>query len=352
MKTIPIPASRPYPVYVGHGLLQELGAMVRDVCSSRIAAIVSDDTVWNLYGNRAARSLEEAGLEVVSYVFPHGEASKNILEYARLLNFLAENRLTRTDVLVALGGGVVGDLTGFAAATYLRGVRFVQVPTTLLAAVDSSVGGKTAIDLAVGKNLAGAFYQPDLVVCDLDTLSTLPDEIFSDGCAEVVKYAVLGNPPLYALLQGEVSGDGLEDMVCLCIAQKRDVVAADEFEQGGRKFLNLGHTFGHAVEACSRFTLSHGKSVAVGMMMAARGAEEKGLCEHGTAEALAALLIRCGLPTECPYPADMLLGAMLADKKIDGQVLNLILPETIGRCRIYPVPVREAGDWLRAGGAL
>lgn len=352
MKTVHIDASRSYDVRIGRGLLDDCGRQIAERVRCASAAVVADDTVYALYGERVCASLEAAGVRTVCYVFPHGEKSKNLLEYAKILNFLAENRVTRADALIALGGGVTGDLGGFAAATYLRGIPFVQLPTTLLAAVDSSVGGKTAVDLPAGKNLAGAFYQPELVLCDLDTLDSLPREIFLDGCAEVIKYAVLGSRELLALLADIPSGKGLEEVTARCVEMKRDFVQSDELDRGARQMLNLGHTFGHAVEASSRFTLSHGKSVAIGMAMILRAACSRGLCSAETRDAVIALLQRYGLPTECPYPADMLLGALSADKKIFGTRLNLVVPTDIGACRLLPVGVDELSGWLRDGGAI
>ena len=352
MKTVHIDASRSYDVRIGRGLLDDCGRQIAERVRCASAAVVADDTVYALYGERVCASLEAAGVRTVCYVFPHGEKSKNLLEYAKILNFLAENRVTRADALIALGGGVTGDLGGFAAATYLRGIPFVQLPTTLLAAVDSSVGGKTAVDLPAGKNLAGAFYQPELVLCDLDTLDSLPREIFLDGCAEVIKYAVLGSRELFALLADSPSGKGLEEVTARCVEMKRDFVQSDELDRGARQMLNLGHTFGHAVEASSRFTLSHGKSVAIGMAMILRAACSRGLCSAETRDAVIALLQRYGLPTECPYPADMLLGALSADKKIFGTRLNLVVPTDIGACRLLPVGVDELSGWLRDGGAI
>ena len=352
MKTVHIDASRSYDVRIGRGLLDDCGRQIAERVRCASAAVVADDTVYALYGERVCASLEAAGVRTVCYVFPHGEKSKNLLEYAKILNFLAENRVTRADALIALGGGVTGDLGGFAAATYLRGIPFVQLPTTLLAAVESSVGGKTAVDLPAGKNLAGAFYQPELVLCDLDTLNSLPREIFLDGCAEVIKYAVLGSRELFALLADIPSGKGLEEVTARCGEMKRDFVQSDERDRGARQMLNLGHTFGHAVEASSRFTLSHGKSVAIGMAMILRAACSRGLCSAETRDAVIALLQRYGLPTECPYPADMLLGALSADKKIFGTRLNLVVPTDIGACRLLPVGVDELSGWLRDGGAI
>ena len=204
MRTIQVNASRSYEIHIGAGLLPEAGEKIRPFCPGGLCAVVTDDIVDGLYADRLEQSLASADLRVVKFVFSHGEQGKNAENYLSLLNFLAESGLTRADCVVALGGGVPGDLAGFAAATYLRGVGFVQIPTTLLAAVDSSVGGKTAIDLPAGKNLAGAFYQPDLVLCDTDTLATLPDKQFRAGCAEVIKYAMLFDAEMFSDLM--VSG--------------------------------------------------------------------------------------------------------------------------------------------------
>lgn len=353
MKTIHVDTAKAYDVHIGQGLLDRCGELTYAVCRCSAAALIADDTVFSRYGQRVYDSLTGAGLRVVCHTFPHGEDSKNLLEYAKILNMLADAHLTRSDVVIALGGGVTGDLAGFAAATYLRGVKFVQLPTTLLAAVDSSVGGKTAVDLPAGKNLAGCFYQPDLVVCDTDVLAALPEDIFRDGCAEVAKYAVLGNPALYALLcEAPLKGEALDEAVSLCVAHKRDIVARDECEHGERRLLNLGHTFGHAVESCSRYTVSHGQAVSIGMAMMARAGAALGFCTDDTVSEILALLARFSLPTACRYPADMLLGAMLADKKISGDTIHLIVPEAMGRCRVMAVPVASLPDWLHAGGAV
>ena len=256
MKTVKVQASKSYDVVIGNGILPCLGAYLGQVTQAKKIAVVSDSQVWPLYGKTVLNALAE--YETFSYVFPAGEESKNGSTYLKLLNFLAENKLTRSDCLLALGGGVVGDLTGFAAATYLRGVDFVQAPTTLLAAVDSSVGGKTAIDLDAGKNLAGAFYQPSAVLCDLDTLNTLPENIFRDGCAEVIKYGVLYDEALFAHLEEKGLGFDQEEVISRCVELKRDVVAQDEFDRGERQKLNLGHTIGHGIEACSGYKISHG----------------------------------------------------------------------------------------------
>ena len=349
MTTIEVTASKSYTVQIGAGLLTELGSKIAALGKVQKVCIVSDSNVWPLYGAAADTSLHLAGLETCTFVFPAGESSKSGESFLELLNFLAENRLSRDDVLVALGGGVVGDMTGFAAACYLRGVRFIQIPTTLLAAVDSSVGGKTAIDLSAGKNLAGAFWQPSLVLCDTNTMATLPFEVFRDGCAEVIKAAILFDEPLFMTLVRDGLGFDWEQVIAACVRHKRDIVAADEFDRGQRNLLNLGHTFGHAVETLSDFTLSHGKAVAIGTAMAARAAAARGICDQGTTSRIMWLLERFGLPIFTHHTAGELLDAALSDKKRSGDAVNLILPERIGRCAIVPTPVSVLEDVIQAG---
>lgn len=349
MKTITVSASRTYDIRIGHGLLAALGEAVRGLGKVEKVFLVSDTQVYPLYGGAAEASLKAAGYSVSSFVFPAGEESKNGETFLKLLNALAQAGLSRSDLLVALGGGVVGDLAGFAAACYLRGIRFVQIPTTLLAAVDSSVGGKTAIDLPAGKNLAGAFYQPSLVLCDLDALDTLPEDIFRDGCAEVIKYGVLYDPELFSQLEASGLDFDREAVIARCVALKRDVVMEDEKDTGSRMKLNLGHTFGHAVEAHSRFTLSHGKSVAIGLAVIARGSASMGICSEADAARIVSVLKAFGLPVQTQYTAEALLPYLLSDKKRSGGTVNLILPEAIGRCVVSPTPVSQLQSILQAG---
>ena len=351
MKTVSVHASRSYEIRIGRGLLQGAGEQIRAVTDAKKVMLVSDDAVWPLYGGAVRRSLETAGLTVCSFVFPHGESSKCACTYLELLDALCAQQLTRKDAIAALGGGVVGDLAGFAASTYLRGIGFIQIPTTLLAMVDSSVGGKTAIDLPAGKNLAGTFYQPWLVLCDPDCLTTLPEDIFRDGCAEVIKYAVLGNAPFFDDLRAGSAHAQLEHIIETCVTMKRDIVAQDEFDRGQRQLLNLGHTFGHGIEACSGFAVSHGSAVAIGMAMIVRSAAQLDLCTAGTRDAVLALLRQYGLPVDCAYPVEQMLGTILHDKKASGGSINLIVPTAIGSCEIRKTPASEISDWLRAGGA-
>ena len=343
MNTVTVTASKTYQVKIGPGLLTTVGAEAAALGKAKKIFIISDTNVWPLYGETVTESLEKSGFFVDFFAFPAGEESKNGAVYLEVLNKLAGSGLTRTDLIVALGGGVVGDLAGFAAATYLRGIRFIQVPTTLLAAVDSSVGGKTAIDLPAGKNLCGAFWQPSLVLCDTDTLTSLPRDIFRDGCAEVIKYGVLYDPVLFAHLEDKGLDFDREAVITRCVELKRDVVAEDEFDTGARMRLNLGHTFGHGIEANSDFTVSHGKAVAIGMAIAARAAR----CPD--AERILSCIEKFGLPISTPDSADAILHYALSDKKRSGGTVNLILPERIGQCAIVPTPVANLKCMLEEG---
>ena len=348
MSTVHVRASGSYDVVIASGCLQELGSRTAALVKGRKVCVVSDDAVYALHGAKAAESLQAAGFAVSTFVFPHGEQSKNGQTFLELVNALAEAGLTRSDVLVALGGGVTGDLTGFASACYLRGIACVQVPTSLLAMVDSSVGGKTAIDLPAGKNLCGAFCQPKLVLCDPELLQTLPSDIFRDGCAEVIKYAILGDKPLFDKLKNGISDD-LEAVITACVDAKRQLVEEDEFDTGSRQFLNLGHTLGHAVELGSDFTLSHGQAVSVGMSMMARAAAKFGFCTESTRDEILDMLTRYGLPIATDQNDEDICRVALGDKKRRGGTITLVVPRAIGDCVLHPVSVEELPQWVQAG---
>jgi len=343
MKTVTVDVSKTYNVIIGSGLLKTVGAEAGKLGKANKVCIVSDSNVWPLYGNTVVDSLESAGFTVYPFVFPAGEENKNGSVYLELVNSLARYQLTRTDLIAALGGGVVGDLAGFAAATYLRGIRFIQLPTTLLAAVDSSVGGKTAIDLPAGKNLCGAFCQPSLVLCDTDTLTSLPQETFLDGCAEVIKYGVLYDPELFDTLEKDGPDFDRESVIARCVTWKRDVVTVDEFDTGLRMKLNLGHTIGHGVEAASNFDISHGKAVAIGMAIISRGTN----CTD--TRRIVELLEKFSLPTRCNYNVESLYRHTLSDKKRSADTVSLIVPRAIGRCEIVKTPIGELKTILQAG---
>ncbi len=303
-----------------------------------------------LYCDTVLQSLTGAGFSVSKFVFLHGEHSKNLHVFSQLLEFMAEHSLTRSDMVVALGGGVTGDLAGYAAACYMRGIGFVQMPTTLLAAVDSSVGGKTGVNLDAGKNLAGAFWQPDLVVCDSDTLGTLSDEILADGVAETIKYGMIRDRELFEMLE---RGDCLRSNPELCIARcvqiKGDVVAGDEFDNGERQLLNFGHTLAHAIEKTSDYSITHGHAVAVGMVIFTRAAEKLKLTKEPCLGRLIDALKKHGLPVDCPFQLRDLTSAALGDKKRIGSSINLIIPIRIGEAQIMNLPVSELESFIKSG---
>lgn len=336
-RKIEVAASRNYNIIIGDGVLSHLGGYVRSLLGDCRLALLTDSNVDALYGSRIVDELSAAGYDVCKYVIPAGEESKCAENLLCFLDFMARNRLTRSDALIAFGGGVVGDLGGLSASLYLRGIAYIQVPTTLLAAVDSSVGGKTAIDIPAGKNLVGAFYQPHLVCCDTTLMDTLPTDIYRDGCAEVIKYGIILDAALYEKLQTPPF-DRI-DVVARCVEIKRDVVQEDEFDNGKRGLLNFGHTFGHAIEKLSDFTVSHGSAVAKGMVIAARMAPLCGLAD--IEKELTALLERYNFNLECPYSAEQLYDVILSDKKRRGGNLTLVLPRAVGNCELVTMPVEE-----------
>ena len=349
MKTVTVTASKSYQVHIGSGLMTCLGELCTAVQKPCKVCIVSDSNVWPIYGKAATDSLQRSGYTVIHFTFQAGEGQKNGATFLELMNFCAENQLTRSDMLIALGGGVVGDLTGFAAACYLRGIKYVQVPTSLLAMVDSSVGGKTAIDLPAGKNLAGAFYQPSLVICDLDALNSLPKSVFTDGCAEVIKYGVLYDQSLFAHLEESGLGFQREYVISRCICLKRDVVNEDELDTGARQKLNLGHTIGHGIEAAGNFSVSHGQAVAAGMAIVAKSAVKSGICQQETLDRIVNVLQKFDLPTGTELSADSLSKLALRDKKRAGSHINLIVPVAISNCIIQSTPTEELNAFIQAG---
>ena len=348
MRKINVPISKKYDVVIADKLLDRAGEYIKSAVGGSLAVVVTDDIVGAFYLKRLAASLTDVGYKTAVFAIPNGEASKNTHNYIRLMNFLAECGVSRSDIVVALGGGVVGDLAGFAAATYMRGVPYVQIPTTLLAAVDSSVGGKTAVDLDAGKNLIGAIYQPGLVLCDYSLLKTLPKHVFADGCAEVIKHGMIADVELFNMLSGGATSD-IEEIIARCVTIKRDVVCEDEFETGVRKLLNFGHTVGHAVEVLSGYTISHGHAVAIGMAIETRIAVIEGWCVAECYDKLVELLKAFDLPLTSPYGAAEIAAAALSDKKRMGDTITLIIPERIGKCVLKDVAVTELERMIARG---
>ena len=347
MTEVDINASKTYKIYIGDKLLDNVGKMIKSQCGGSKACIVCGDIVENIYSQKIGEQLTGAGYDTYLFVYPHGEQSKNLEVYGRLINFLAECNMTRTDVLVALGGGVTGDLTGFAAATYLRGIKFVQLPTTLLSMVDSSVGGKTGVDIPSGKNLVGAFWQPEMVICDYSTLETLPLENFYDGCAEIVKYAILRDPEIIDLLSKPF--ENVEKIIEKCLVIKRDIVNEDEFETGNRKLLNLGHTVAHAIEKLSNYEITHGQAVAIGTAVITRAANESGDCDDSVVNTITEVLSKLSLPTETDYKIDDIFEVIKTDKKRNGDSISLIIPKYIGKCEIRKLTLGQAKQYIEKG---
>ena len=333
--------ARRYPIWIGAGLLGQ-PARWRGAIGGRHVLVVSNDVVAAHYLDRVVAGLG-ADLAVATLVVPDGEAHKTLATSARIFAALADLKASRDATIVALGGGVIGDMAGFAAACWMRGIAFVQIPTTLLAMVDSSVGGKTAVDLPQGKNLVGAFHQPRAVIIDTDTLATLPERELRAGLAEVVKYGALGDAPFFAWLEGHADALLHRDPAALAHAietscrSKAGIVARDETEQGERALLNFGHTFGHALETAGGYgTLLHGEAIAIGMLLAARLSARLGRAPAADAQRLQTLLARFGLPTELPTGSDpqRLLDLMRLDKKNVSGRLRLILWRGVGHAEI------------------
>ncbi len=338
MKKLRVNTGNPYDILIERGLLKNCGRFIAEVSNAGKIVVISDTRVAPLYLEAAQKSLEAEGRLVFPFIFEAGEASKTAKTVIEMVEFCAEKGLTRKDLIVALGGGVTGDMAGFAAAVYLRGIDFVQIPTSLLAQVDSSVGGKTAVDLPQGKNLCGAFHQPRLVLIDPDTLDTLPQRYFNDGMGEVIKYGCIKSEALFERLENENPHDFIEDMIFECVDIKRVIVENDEKEQGERMLLNFGHTAGHAIEKLCNFEgVSHGEAVGIGMVMITRAGENNGITAAGSADRIYNLLKKYDMPTEDSHTLTEIIAAMGADKKRTGRGINFTMIKKIGEGFIYPV---------------
>jgi 3-dehydroquinate synthase len=353
MMKITVNTARPYDIFVGSGLIDKAGELSRKVNDGQKVLVITDSNVAPLYADKTAASYRLAGYSTEILVFPAGEQSKNLNTISSFYARLAKSGFTRGDLLVALGGGVTGDMTGFAAATWLRGIDFVQIPTTLLAQVDSSVGGKTGVDIPEGKNLVGAFWQPVLVLADTNTLDTLPDNVFSDGMAEVIKTAAIKDSTLFEILENQNAKnlDNREQIISKCIDIKRGVVERDEREAGERKLLNFGHTLGHALEKYYNYSgLSHGFAVAVGMSIITEVSERHQLTEQGTALRLNSLLEKFHLPIDDPAPTEDYISGILLDKKRAGSNIDLVFLKNIGTSFVYPLPINNISEFIGMEG--
>ena len=343
MTEIIVSCERSYRVLIGRGLLNSAAELIKEYSPASKYCIITDENVASYHAESVKREVEGTGADVSVYVFSPGEEHKTLETVSGILEFLAARHFTRGDCLIALGGGITGDIAGFAASVYMRGIRFVQIPTTLLAAVDSSVGGKTGVNLTGLKNQVGAFWQPSLVICDPDTFDTLPEREMRNGMAEVIKYAAICDEGLADTLNGDIC-----DIISRCVNIKSEIVSRDERDNGERMLLNFGHTFGHAVECASEERIPHGMAVGIGMMMASRLAERIGYCEKGMESRMAELLACHGLPLEAPeYPPSVLFEAMKNDKKRSGGRVTLVLPERFGKCSLHTVTMEELEGFMR-----
>ena len=336
MKTIDInTSSKKYKIHIGKGLLSRCGELVKQLGFEGKVIIVTDDTVADLYLDAVKISFENAGYEAYSHIFPHGEENKNLDTVINIYSAMQKYGIKRKDLLVALGGGVTGDISGFAAATYLRGIKYVQIPTTLLAQVDSSIGGKTGVDLPFGKNLVGAFHQPEKVIIDTDSLKSLPEIQISCGMAEVIKSAFIRDDAFIEFIENSTDfWSDAEEFVIRSINIKKEVVEADEFEKYERMMLNFGHTFGHAIEKLMNFKgITHGQAVAIGMCMIVRDRTLK--------KRLVSILEKYGLDTETDMPADKIIEASQNDKKAEGNSVNIVTLEKAGEAEIVKLSFEE-----------
>ena len=345
MRKITAHTSKVYDIVIGENLLNDCGSYIKNAVSPCKAMILSDSNVAPIYMERVEKSLKNAGFDVYSHIFPAGEQNKVFETVYKIDIALAEALFTRSDIVVALGGGVTGDMAGFAAAVYMRGIRFVQLSTSLLSDIDSSVGGKTGCDLPNGKNLVGAFHQPEIVVIDTKALDTLPEKYICDGMGEAVKYGVIRSKELFDKIE---NGYDTENLIYDCVRIKCDIVENDERESGESKLLNFGNTLGHAIEKYYNFDkLSHGEAVAIGMVMMAKAAEKNKICDVGVSEKIANACRKFNLPTECDAPLAELVEICLSDKKQASGGIDLILPTEIGNCIIKRVANSELYEFLR-----
>jgi 3-dehydroquinate synthase len=345
LKRFAVTTSRPYDILVGEDLLGQTGALLADQMEPCKVCLITDSRVNGIYAQVIMTSLMEHGFQASKIVFPEGEHSKNITTFKNILEALSEENLSRSDMIVALGGGVVGDLSGFAAASYLRGIRYVQVPTTYLAAVDSSVGGKTGINLSTGKNLAGAFWQPSMVICDYHTFNTLEPSELLNGAAEAIKSGMI----MEANLIDRVLARDYEHVIVRCVSIKKSIVEADERDTGMRQLLNFGHTVGHGLEKLSAYKIPHGQAVARGMVVESQAAYRMGLTDFDAAPFLRETLEASGFDLSIHYSPDDILKYALNDKKISGDSIAMVIPEAIGKCRLQKIPLTDLGHFLELG---
>lgn len=350
MEKLTVKVDKSYDILIGQGILASIGERAKEINGTGKVLVISDDTVHSIYGEQVYNSLKDAGYNVYEFTFNHGEKSKNLNTFSQIINFLAEQGFVRSDLIIALGGGVVGDISGFVAASYMRGIDYIQVPTTLLSMIDSSVGGKTAVDLEAGKNLVGAFYQPRLVLIDTNTLLTLPCIEYKNGMGEGIKYAVIEGGELKDLvLDGVKLSDtqSITRFVYLCVDSKRKIVEEDEKESNIRRLLNLGHTFAHAIEKLSLYEIPHGLCVAAGLDIIARISNAHSKLSDIDYMTILNILEKYELNNMNPYTIDQMIDIIKLDKKVESDNINFVIPYTFGDCRIEKVQLSKIKEFVK-----
>lgn len=338
-----------YDIRIERGQRFVCGDILHRIQPGHKALVVADDTVSELYGPAVLHSLDSAGFRPLLFKFPHGEHHKTIETVTSILETAAAENMNRNDFFVSLGGGVCGDITGFAASVYMRGIPYVQMPTTLLAMVDASVGGKTAVNLSAGKNLAGAFWQPAAVLMDPDMLDTMGTELWDDGMAEIIKHAVLAGGELAELVSAGNIRNDIERVIAMNVEIKNSFVNGDVRDRGKRQMLNLGHTIGHGIEKVSEYHVSHGHAVAAGMLAEIYAFFKMNFVKCDLYQNIKAILNKNSLFNQIDFDKSKIADAVLRDKKIDGQFINLTVPEKMGCCHLFPLPVSEVKKFIESG---
>lgn len=345
MKKFVVSTENPYDIIIGNDIIKDAGTYISSCIPPCHLCVITDSTVNSIYSQVVMTSLMERGYRTSKIVFPAGEHSKNLNTYSNILEAMADESLNRSDAIIALGGGVVGDMAGYTAATYMRGIPYIQIPTTYLAAVDASVGGKTGINLLSGKNLVGAFWQPSLVLCDYKTFDSLPAIKMQDGIAEAVKYAAVSEESLIPHIQE----NNYEYVIERCVSIKKSIVEADERDTGLRQILNFGHTIGHGIEKITSYSVSHGQAVAKGMVIEAKAAYKLGLTDVDISKDLTEILTGMGFNLTSCSNVEELYHYALMDKKISGDKITMVIPETLGKCRLQKITLSELKKFIQAG---
>lgn len=345
MKKFSLSTGRPYEVLIGENLIQHAGEYISQYIEPCRICVITDSTVNNIYSQVVMTSLLEHGYQVSKVIFPSGEHSKNLNTYSNILEAIADEGLNRSDAIVALGGGIVGDMAGFVAATYMRGIRYIQIPTTYMAAVDAAIGGKSGINLLSGKNLVGIIWQPSLVLCDYKTFDSLPPAKLQDGLAEAVKCAVVAEPSLIP----HIRNNDYAYIIERCVSIKKSLVEADEEDRGIRQLLNFGHTVGHGIEKITSFSVSHGQAIAKGMVVEAKAAYRMGLTDTDISKDLEKILTELGFNLTTCRKGEDLYHYALTDKKIAGDQITMIIPESIGKCKLQKISLSELHRFIELG---